>query len=78
MVEGVNMDEKHLSTVAEIFNGLENCEGVELIPYHAYGSSKAVQLGREDNANRSRIPSEERMAWAAERLALHGAKLFVH
>ena len=78
MVEGVNMDDKHLDAVAEIFKGLKNCEGIELIPYHAYGSSKAVQLGRKDNAERSRIPSEERMLRAAERLAKQGAKVLVH
>lgn len=75
MVEGVNMDNAHLDALADIYSGLSHCEGIELIAYHAYGGSKAVQMGRQDNACREWIPSEERMAWAAERLAGSGVNV---
>ncbi len=75
MVEGVNMDEAHLAEVAEIFHSLSNCEGVELIAYHAYGGTKAVQVGRTDNAQKEWVPSEERMAWAGQLLAGRGVRV---
>ena len=59
LVRGVNTDDAHAKRIAEIFGGLAHCEGVELIPYHAYGVSKAVFLGREDNGRREWIPTEE-------------------
>ena len=61
MVEGVNRNEAHLQAIAGLYRSLKHCEGVDLIPYHAYGSSKSVQLGRADNAHPEWIPGEEKM-----------------
>ena len=59
LVRGVNTDAAHAQRIAEIFGELSNCEGVELIPYHAYGGTKEVFLGREDNGRRDWIPDRE-------------------
>lgn len=63
MVEGVNMDEAHADGIAELFHSLEHCEDVELLPYHAYGASKAAQTWTDVEPHREWIPSEEKLAW---------------
>lgn len=72
LVSGVNLNEEHLAAIEETCHSLRHCEGVDLLPYHAYGSSKAVQLGREDNAHPVWIPTDEQMAWAREYLKARG------
>ncbi len=64
LVRGVNLEEKHLAAIAEQYHALHNCLGVTLLPYHAYGSSKARQLGREDSAHPEWIPTTEDLARA--------------
>ena len=72
LVSGVNLtglpaqDEPHLQALAALFCTLRHCEGIDLLPYHAYGSSKAVQLGRQDPAHPEWIPSAETVTAAAE------------
>ncbi len=64
LVKGVNLTDAHLAAIAETYHALRNSPGVTLLPYHAYGSSKARQLGREDNARPEWIPTQEDMAHA--------------
>ena len=64
LVNGVNAQEEHYREVGSIALSLKNCEGVEWIPYHAYGGTKAVFLGASDSGNRSWIPSEEQLSSA--------------
>ena len=59
LVNGVNTDESHYSAVADIAGKIHNLDGVELIPYHAYGGTKAVFLGLEDNGRKEWIPKSE-------------------
>ena len=47
MLQGINMNAGHYSGIANIYNKLKNCIGVELIPYHSFGLSKAEALGRD-------------------------------
>lgn len=68
MVKGVNMDDGHYEGINRLFSKLKNCAGVELLPYHAYGSSKREQLGLESEAHREWIPSAEDMAYAKEKI----------
>ena len=64
LVNGVNAEDSHYRRIAELYAGLRHCEGVELIPYHAYGGSKATFLGRPDNGNPAWIPTEEQLCRA--------------
>lgn len=48
MIPEVNMTPDHASGLADIYKGLKNCRYIELLPYHPYGNSKSLQLGRED------------------------------
>ena len=79
LVQGVNTDRAHYRRVAEIASELSsgngNFEGVEWIPYHAYGGTKAVFLGRSDNGHREWIPSAESLAEAKETLSAYGIRV---
>jgi pyruvate formate lyase activating enzyme len=59
LVNGVNTDARHYSAIADIANKINNLDGVEWIPYHAYGGTKAVFLGLEDNGRKEWIPKSE-------------------
>lgn len=61
LVKGVNMDPLHYQAIAETAASLKNCRGVQLLPYHALGGSKNVQLGHEDNGRREWIPTAEEL-----------------
>lgn len=64
LVNGVNTDEAHYSRVARLASTLHHGEGVEWIPYHAYGGTKATFLGNSDNGRCEWIPTEEQMTAA--------------
>lgn len=61
LVNGVNTDIAHYQSVAGIASSLSNCEGVELLPYHAYAGTKATFIGAEDNGKKEWIPSRDRL-----------------
>ena len=72
VVEGVNTEDAHWDAVAALYHELTCCEGVELLPYHAYGGSKMLPLGLADNGRKEWIPSSERMESIKKRLADRG------
>lgn len=72
LVAGVNLNEQHLQAIVQTYTSLRGCEGVDLLPYHAYGGSKAVQLGRQDTANPDWIPTGDAVRQAAETLRAAG------
>ena len=61
LVNGVNTDEAHYLHVAEIARSLVNLAGVEIILYHAYGGTKSVFLGLNDNGRKEWIPQNEQI-----------------
>ncbi len=58
LVNGVNTVESHYEALAALYGELSHCEGIELIPYHAYGGSKMIPLGMPDNGRVEWIPSD--------------------
>ena len=72
LVNGVNTDERHYAEIAQIASSLKNCEGVEIIPYHAYGGSKSVFIGEEDNGRSEWIPEEAQIDQAKNVLKSKG------
>lgn len=76
LVQGVNTEEGHYESLAELYRELTHCEGVELIPYHAYGGSKMLPLGRADNGCRAWIPSEETLEGARRSLRARGVRVW--
>ncbi len=76
MVEGVNTATAHYAALAELYHTLTRCEGVELLPYHAYAGSKCLPLGRPDNAHPQWIPTPETLEQAKNTLLSYGVKVW--
>lgn len=69
IVKGINAEWAHYHAIAALARSLKGCEGVDLLAYHPYGGSKAVQLGRENNGRADWIPTPDDMAQIAAYLA---------
>lgn len=69
VLAGVNLTEAHFDRVAEIYRSLRNCQGVELLPYHPLGNSKASRLGMKVDSHNGWIPSQQEMDAACKRFA---------
>ena len=74
LVNGVNTDEAHYRRIAALAASLENCEGVEFLPYHAYGGVKAVFIGGSDSGRKEWIPDASQTETAKRFLADAGIK----
>lgn len=74
MVKNVNLEESHLDCLARIYHSLSRCRGVELLPYHSFGSSKALSLGNENPAREDWVPSRSDLQWARSFLRKRGVK----
>ena len=72
LVAGVNTEEAHYAALSSLFGELTRCEGVELIPYHAYAGSKMLPLGLPDNGRPEWIPSAETVEAACAYLSARG------
>lgn len=77
MIEGVNMMPEHAAGIAGTFASLEHCSEVELLPYHAYGTSKAAQAGITADPHREWIPSSESLEEFSRKLTSMGVILHV-
>ena len=76
LVNGVNTDETHYTAISNISKTINNFDGVELISYHAYGGTKAVLLGNQDNGRKEWVPSDEQLVFAKNFLNKMGVKLW--
>ncbi len=72
LVNGVNTDDEHYKNIAELALGIKNLDCIEIIPYHAYGGSKAVLLGLEDNGKKEWIPEQVQIEQAKRVLRDYG------
>lgn len=64
LINGINTNEAHYRAISDIVKDMNNCEGVEFLLYHPYGSSKGLFLGGEDYGRPEWIPDEEQIAQA--------------
>lgn len=76
LVRGVNTDGLHYSAIAELAKKIGNFDGAELIPYHAYGGTKSVFLGGDDNGRKDWIPETEEIERARSILKSHGVYVY--
>ena len=76
LVNGVNTDEDHYSAIAELTSKINNLDGVEWIPYHAYGGTKSVFLGGEDSGRKEWIPVTEELETARAVLKKRGIYVY--
>ncbi len=56
LVNGINTVESHYAALVGLYGELSHCEGIEFLPYHAYGGSKMLPLGLPDNGRTEWIP----------------------
>lgn len=56
LVNGVNTDTTHYSRLAELALSTNELDGIEIIPYHAYGGTKSTFIGRSDSGRADWIP----------------------
>jgi len=75
IVGGVNTDTEHYEQVAQLVGSLEFCEGVELIPYHAYGGTKSTFLGKDDSGRVEWIPTRTQLDTAREIFKSRGVRV---
>lgn len=78
LVSGVNTTQAHYAAVARLVRGMRHCQGVELIPYHAYGGVKATAVEMANNSNDSWIPGKELIKLAETALTEHGIMVLPH
>jgi len=64
LVSGINTDELHYLSIAELASKINNFDGVEWIPYHAYGGTKSVFVGNKDSGQKEWIPTSEEIKCA--------------
>lgn len=76
LINGINTNEAHYHKVAKLASSLSHCEGVEWIPYHAYGGTKATFLGGVDSGRKEWIPTPEQMEKARESISSARVNLF--
>ncbi len=76
LVNGVNTNEQHYANVFNLVSKLKNCEGVEFIPYHAFGGGKSEALGKGNSGNNSWIPSKSQIVEAKNYLQQRGICVF--
>ena len=76
LVSGVNTNECHYSAIAELASKINNLDGVEWIPYHAYGGTKSVFLGGEDRGRKEWIPAAEELDAARTVLKKRGVCVY--
>lgn len=75
LVNGVNTEIEHYEKIAEIASRLHRLDGVELLPYHAYGGAKATFLGADDNGKTAWIPDASQIEFAKN--VLKSKEIFV-
>jgi pyruvate formate lyase activating enzyme len=56
MIKGVNTEDAHWHGAAELYRSLKHCTGIDLIPYHPYGSSKNKRLGYGETGKTEWVP----------------------
>ena len=64
LVNGVNTEDAHYRDIGRLASSLKYCEGVQWIPYHAYGGTKSVFIGHIDSGNKEWIPTKEQLEHA--------------
>ncbi|MBE6578707.1 MAG: glycyl-radical enzyme activating protein [Ruminococcaceae bacterium] len=75
LVNGVNTDDTHYNAVAKLFHSLQNCDVVELLPYHPYGGAKSRAAGMEDTSREKWIPSAETLSHGKNALLSQGVSI---
>ena len=75
LVNGVNTDRKHYEALAQIAQEIRNFDGLEILPYHAYGGTKSTFIGLADSGGTEWTPTEQQIQEVKTVLHLKNVKL---
>ena len=75
LVNGINTHKTHYKELAVIAKKINNLDGLEFIPYHAYGGTKFVFLGFSDSGRTEWIPTEQQILEAKAILKSEGVNV---
>ena len=67
----INDNDAHYQALKEIRDSLSNCVGIELLPYHTFGISKAERLDESDRYVTYKVPEKEAIARGKEILGIN-------
>ncbi|MFC1990582.1 glycyl-radical enzyme activating protein [Chloroflexota bacterium] len=73
VVPGLN-DSDNIKALVELANGLPRVDMIELLPYHAFGSSKYSNLGRRYNLDNLEPPSTDELHKYKETIESNGVR----
>ena len=73
LVNGVNTNVTHYENLLKIAKSINNFDGIDILPYHAFGGAKSLFLGEEDSSNCSWIPTNKQIQ-EAENILLKNIK----
>jgi pyruvate formate lyase activating enzyme len=76
VIKGLNDRDDHFKALAEISKELPNLVGVEILPYHKLGTSKAERMGLSPQTEYEQIPRGESDKWS-EIVRSYGGNVFV-
>lgn len=77
MLRGINITPEHARAAAEIYNGLKNAAGLELLPCHGMGVSKYKRLGLPYENVDSLAPEQEELEQFKQMLVSYGVPAIV-
>jgi pyruvate formate lyase activating enzyme len=72
VIPGYNDDREHLAALAELVAGLPGLAGVEMLPYHPYGTGKYARCGRPSALGALEAPPPARLEELAEIVRARG------
>ena len=73
LIPGVNDNEEHLRGIAQMYLKYPNLAGIEIMPYHKMGTSKAKRIGYEQQEYA--VPDKELKAYWKQKIEEYGGKL---
>ena len=74
-VDGALGTKEAVAIVPKVAEKIKNFDGLELIPYHAYGGTKSVFLGFADSGRVEWIPTEQQILEAKTILRSEGVNV---
>jgi len=63
LIPGTNDSQQHLEGIAQMYKRFPELLGLEIMPYHNLGVSKAEQIGHSSNFERKTSNTEQKNAW---------------
>lgn len=73
LIPGVNDSEEHLRGIAQMYLKYPDLAGIEIMPYHKMGTSKAKRIGYEQQEYAT--PDQELKAYWKQKIEEYGGKL---